>query len=389
MSLFDRTNQSALGAWWWTVDKTMLSLFLILMICGIALVTTASPPVAAHLGLGDYHFLFRHLVFLVPTVGFMIGLSMLEAQNIRRLATLLYIASVCMMIAVLLTGMEIKGAQRWLHIFGFSIQPSEFIKPAFIVMAAWLMGLQKTKSQFPGNAVTAGLYLVTITLLLLQPDLGMTLVVTSVWAVQIFLAGFPFRLLIGFILLALVGLALAYSNFDHVQSRIDRFLNPEAGDNYQVERSIEAFQSGGIFGTGPGQGEVKLRLPDSHADFIFSVAAEEMGLLFVIILVGIFLAILLRGFNRLMQSPDIFTVLAVGGLLSMFGVQALIHMGSSLNLLPTKGMTLPFLSYGGSSLMATGMAMGAVLALTRRGARSSIARGGLMGRKRYSEADEP
>ena len=382
MKIFDRTNQTVFGAWWWTVDKTMLSLFLVLMMCGVALVTTASPSVANRIGLGDYHFLLRHMVFLIPSIGFLIGLSLLSAKYVIRFATLLYIGAAIMMIAVLFFGMEIKGAQRWLHIFGFSIQPSEFIKPGFIVMAAWLMGMQKTQADFPGNALTAGLYLFTVSLLLLQPDLGMTVVVTSVWAIQIFLAGFPFRWLIGFVLLGIVGLVVAYSSFSHVQSRIDRFLHPETGDNYQVERSMEAFQNGGIFGTGPGQGEVKLRLPDSHADFIFSVAAEEMGLVFIFILVGILLYILLRGFNRLMDSPDMFKILAVGGLLSMFGLQALIHMGSSLSLLPTKGMTLPFMSYGGSSLMATAIAMGAVLALTRNEARSSIARGGLMGRRK-------
>lgn len=359
----------------------MLSLFLILMMCGVALVTTASPAVANRIGLGDYHFLIRHIIFLVPSLVMMLGLSFLSSQYVIRFATLLYLASAAMMLAVLFVGMEIKGAQRWLHIFGFSVQPSEFIKPAFIIVAAWLMGLEKTQKNFPGNALTAGLYFMTIALLLLQPDLGMTVVVTSVWAVQIFLAGFPFRWLIGFALLGIVGLVVAYSSFSHVQSRIDRFLHPESGDNFQVERSIEAFKNGGVFGTGPGQGEVKLKIPDSHADFIFSVAAEEMGIVFIFILVGILLYILLRGFNQLMRSPDMFKVLAVGGLLSMFGLQALIHMGSSLSLLPTKGMTLPFISYGGSSLMATAIAMGAVLALTRTEVRSSIARGGLMGRR--------
>ena len=382
MKIFDRTNQTVFGAWWWTVDRTMLSLFLILMMCGVALVTTASPSVANRIGLGDYHFLLRHLVFLVPSIGFLIGISLLSAKYVVRFATLLYIGAAVMMIAVLLVGMEIKGAQRWLHVFGFSIQPSEFIKPAFVLMSAWLMGMQKTQVNFPGNALTAGLYLLTVSLLLLQPDLGMTVVVTAVWAIQIFLAGFPFRWLIGFVMLGIVGLVVAYSTFSHVQSRIDRFLHPETGDNYQVERSMEAFQNGGVFGTGPGQGEVKLRLPDSHADFIFSVAAEEMGLVFIFILVGLLLYILLRGFNRLMDSLDMFKILAVGGLLSMFGLQALIHMGSSLSLLPTKGMTLPFMSYGGSSLMATAIAMGAVLALTRNEVRSSIARGGLMGRRK-------
>jgi len=376
MKLFSRTDKSFLGQWWWTVDRPMLGALLVLVVFGIVMVTTASPPVAEHLGLGQYHFLKRHLMLLVPALGMLVAVSMLERRQIWRLATLLFAGSIVALVVVLITGMEIKGAQRWIHLFGFSLQPSEFIKPAFTIVAAWLMAQQKEKESFPGNRVSAGLYCLMITLLLLQPDLGMTFVVTGIWAAQIFLAGFPFRLLIAFVLVVAVGLVMAYFTFDHVQSRIDRFLDPTSGDNYQVSKSLEAFENGGLFGTGPGQGTVKLDLPDAHADFIFAVAGEEMGLLAVLILMAVFSFILLRGFNRLMACDDMFTVLAVGGLLTMFGLQAMVHMGSSLHLLPAKGMTLPFISYGGSSLLSMGLSMGAVLALTRRQARGGIARGG-------------
>lgn len=377
MSLFARTDKSAMGQWWWTVDRGMLAAFLVLAVFGVVLVATASPPVAERIGLDYYHFLKRHVIILVPALSMLIGLSFFNHRQIRRLATLAFTGSVVAMIIVLATGMEIKGAQRWIHVLGFSLQPSEFIKPAFAILAAWLMALQKEKNGFPGNGITAGLYILTITLLLLQPDLGMTVIVTAIWAAQIFLAGFPFRLLAGFMGLGIGGIVTAYFTFDHVQSRIDRYLNPESGDTFQVDKSIEAFQNGGVFGTGPGQGTVKMGLPDAHADFIFSVAAEEMGLIFVLILLGVYGFILLRGYNRLMDSNDMFVVLAVGGLLTMFGLQALVHMGSSLHLLPTKGMTLPLISYGGSSLLSIGFSMGMVLALTRRKNRTGVSKAGL------------
>ncbi len=377
MSLFARTDKSALGQWWWTVDRAMLAAFLVLAVFGVVLVATASPPVAERIGLDYYHFLKRHVIILVPALTMLIGLSFFNHQQVRRLATLAFTCSVVTMIVVLVSGVEIKGAQRWMHVFGFSLQPSEFIKPAFAILAAWLMALQKEKDGFPGNTITAGLYLLTITLLLLQPDLGMTVIVTAIWAAQIFLAGFPFRLLAGLMGLSVSGIVAAYFTFDHVQSRIDRYLHPASGDTFQVDKSIEAFQNGGVFGTGPGQGTVKMGLPDAHADFIFSVAAEEMGLIFVLILLGIYGFILLRGYNRLMDTGDMFVVLAVGGLLTMFGLQALVHMGSSLHLLPTKGMTLPLISYGGSSLLSIGFSMGVVLALTRRKNRTGVSKAGL------------
>lgn len=375
--MFSRTDKSFLGQWWWTVDRALLAAFLTLIVFGVVLVATASPPVAEHLDLDSYYFLRRHLAMLVPALSLLIGISMLEPRQIWRMASVIFALSILAMVAVLFTGMEIKGAQRWIHIFGFSLQPSELAKPSFAICAAWFMARQKQKEGFPGNRIAAGLYFLTIALLLLQPDLGMTCVVTFIWAAQIFLAGFPFRLLIGIVGAGGLGLVAAYYSFDHVHSRINRFLDPDSGDNFQVERSLEAFQHGGVLGAGPGQGTVKLGLPDAHADFIFSVAGEEMGLVFVLLLIAVFIFILLRGYNRLMEADDMFTVLATGGLLSMFGLQALIHMGSAMNILPAKGMTLPFISYGGSSLLSLGFSMGAVLALTRRKGRASISRGGV------------
>lgn len=386
MSLFSRTDRSFLGRWWWTIDRGMLGAFLLLAVCGVMLVATASPPVAQHLKLNSYYFLIRHLVVLVPALAILIGMSMVSSRNVWRVASVVFVSSVILMMIVPFLGMEIKGAQRWLHIFGFSVQPSEFAKPAFAICAAWFMAKQKKRENFPGYAIAAGLYFVTIILLLIQPDFGMTFVVTAILIMQIFLAGFPFRLMAILGGAASVGAVAIYFTFEHVRARADKFFNPEMGDNYQVKKSLEAFQNGGLFGAGPGQGTVKLGLPDAHADFIFSVAGEEMGLFFVLILIAVFAFILLRGFSRLMENEDMFAVLAAGGLLTMFGLQAAVHMGSALNILPTKGMTLPFISYGGSSLLSICFSMGAVLALTGRQVRSGISKGGIALRPRAHQA---
>ncbi len=378
---FSRMDQSFLGAWWWTVDRVMLGCVLLLILFGIALIASASPSVANKIGVSDYHFLKKHILFLIPSVLLMIGVSMIKARTVWRLASIILVISVMMMIGVLFFGAEIKGARRWISILGFSLQPSEFIKPAFAVVAAWLIALQKKstleshiKPTFHGYHVAIALYIVMIILLLLQPDLGMTVVLTCVFAVQVFIAGLRFRYLAILLAVGGAGLSVAYMSFYHVRSRVDRFFNPDSGDTYQVDKSLDAIRSGGFSGVGPGQGTEKIRLPDAHADFIFSVLAEEMGFIFASILMGIFLVILLRGFRRLQETQDMFSVLSAGGLLAMFGFQSLIHMGSSVNLLPAKGMTLPFISYGGSSLLAMGLAFGIILALTRQKTRGSIAR---------------
>ena len=385
---FSRMDRSFLGAWWWTVDRALLGCMLLLMVFGVALVATASPAVSQTIGVDDFHFLKKHIIFLIPAIGVVFGLSMLTPRYTWRAASLLLILTCAMMVAVLFIGDEVKGARRWLSVLGFSIQPSEFLKPSFIVVAAWLIALQKKSMQrvhahhgdntqtgvFPGYVIAISGYFIFLTLLLLQPDLGMSVVLTCVFAVQIFLAGLRFRYLAVLFALGAAGIGVAYLSFHHVRSRIDRFLFPDSGDNYQVEQSLQAIKKGGFIGVGPGQGSEKMSIPDAHADFIFSVLVEEMGLLFSFILIGLFLFVVLRGFKRLRETQDLFPVLAAGGLLSMFGLQSIIHMGSSVNLLPAKGMTLPFISYGGSSLLSMAIAMGMVLALTRQKSRSSIAR---------------
>lgn len=377
-SLFARTNRSLLAQWWWTVDRGMLAALFALIAFGVALVITASPSVAIRIKLEPTHFMIRHIMVIIPTMLIMLAVSMLNHRNIRRLGTIICAAGIGLMMIIPFVGMDIKGAQRWIHVPGFSLQPSEFIKPAFAIVAAWLIAYQKRVTTFPGYILCAGLYVVVVGLLMIQPDFGMTMVVTCMFAAQIFMAGLPFRYLTILIALVAIGATGVYFTFDHVRSRFDRFLDPSSGDTFQIDKSLDAFANGGLFGKGPAQGTISHTIPDAHADFIFSVAGEELGMIFSLVIVGLYFYILMRGFNRLMESNDMFVVLAVGGILSMFGLQAFVHMGSSLHLLPTKGMTLPFISYGGSSTLSMGFAMGVVLGLTRRDVRTSIARGGIV-----------
>jgi len=377
MSFFNRTDKSLLGKWWWTVDRVTLGIVLVLCVFGVVLVAAAGPPVAERNDDPANYFLIRHVIYLVPALICMIGLSMANAQQVWRAGVICLGIALISMLLVLLVGVEVKGAQRWLQMGPLSLQPSELAKPAFVVVAAWFIARQKEKPEFKGIYFAVGLYFAVISLLLLQPDMGMTFVVTAGFFAVTFLAGLPFRYIVLLGVFAIGASFAAYSTFDHVQSRVDRFISPESGDTYQIDRSLRAFQHGGLFGTGAGQGTVKLTIPDAHADFIFAVAGEELGMIVTILLVGLYGYVIVRGYNRIMDTDNIFIILASGGILTLFGLQALINMGSAIHLLPTKGMTLPFISYGGSSLLSSGIAMGMLLALTRRQGRSGIARGGL------------
>lgn len=365
-SLLARTEKSVVGRWWWSVDRWTLGALFVLVVFGIVLVTAASPAVAERIGLQPFYFVYRHLAYLVPALGMMFVVSLLGRKQLRDVGIGVLGLSLLLMIAAILFGMEIKGATRWVHILGFSLQPSEFAKPAFAIVAAWLMSRHRQDGKFPGHQMATGLFLCVVALLLVQPDLGMTLVLASIWGVQVFLAGLPMILVVALVMLGLTGIFGAYMFFPHVASRIDRFLDPSSGDNYQVQKSLDAFSSGGLFGTGPAHGMVKLNLPDAHADFIFAVCGEEFGLIAALFLVSIFCLILVRSIVRIVNSDDMFIVLGTGGLLTQFALQSLIHMGSSVQLLPAKGMTLPFISYGGSSLLSLGLAMGMLLALTKK-----------------------
>ena len=291
--------------------------------------------------------------------------SLLAPRGIRRLAVAMFVVAVLGVVGTLIFGHEIKGATRWLQLGGFSLQPSEFIKPAFAVIAAWMFAKRATDDQFPGTWIATGLFVMVAALLLLQPDVGMTTVVGGIWSVQLFLAGLPLALVLMVAVLFIGAGVGAYFTFGHVQKRIDRFLDPSSGETYQTDRAMDAFTNGGLFGRGPGEGRVKEVLPDAHADFIFAVAGEEFGILLCLAIVALFAFVVLRGMSRVFRDNDLFILLAVAGLLVQFGLQAIINMASTVNLMPPKGMTLPFISYGGSSTLALAITMGMVLSLTR------------------------
>jgi cell division protein FtsW len=288
-------------------------------------------------------------------------------RTVRHLAAAGLVLAILALAATFVIGVDIKGARRWISLGGVSLQPSEFVKPCFAIVCAWMFAEQKNPhSKLHGNLIAIGLYGIVAALLLLQPDLGQAVVVSAIWFVEFYLAGLPILLVVLVALAGMGGIAGAYVVFPHVHSRIDRFLDPASGDSYQVTRSLEAFTNGGLWGRGPGEGTVKDYLPDAHADFVFAVAGEEFGLIVCIVIVALFAFVVLRGFSRLLNERNLYVVLAGTGLLVQFGLQAVINMSSALHLMPTKGMTLPFLSYGGSSLLALGLGMGMVLALTRR-----------------------
>jgi cell division protein FtsW len=301
----------------------------------------------------------------VPAAATIFGLSLLQPRTIRWLAFGLMLVFLALLIATPFIGVEIKGAVRWIRLPGLSLQPSEFIKPLFAVTAAWLFTRQCERKGFPALSVNIALYLLIVVCLIAQPDIGMTFLVSCIWLGQFFLAGLPLAF-VGICLgTSLLGLFTAYHTLPHFTSRMDRFLS-HSGDTYQVDRAMDAFMNGGLFGTGPGEGTVKMSIPDAHADFVFAVAGEELGLIWCLVIVALFAFIILRGFMRLKHEDNLFIVLAASGLLIEFGLQAIINMGSTLHLIPVKGMTLPFISYGGSSLWALALGMGMLLALTRK-----------------------
>lgn len=370
MSIASRADRSVLGQWWRSVDRWMLGAVIALAATGLILVSAASPSVAERLGLKPFYFVYRHIAFLGPSAALLVAMSLAGRKTLWRVSSLVLLASQALMVVSIFFSPEIKGATRWVHFLGLSIQPSEFAKPAFAVAAAWLIARHCRERDFPGYPIAIGLYGMTLLLLMLQPDFGMSFVLSCILGAQIFLSGLSMIWIFALGGLGVFGIVGAYLALPHVASRIDRFLDPGSGDNYQVQKSLQAFSNGGLFGTGPAHGQVKLTLPDAHADFIFAVAGEEMGLIAGLLIVGLFSFVVLRALIRARASGDLFVVLAVGGLATQFAVQSLIHMGSSVQLLPAKGMTLPFLSYGGSSMIALGFGMGMLLALTRRRAQA-------------------
>ena len=350
--------------WWRTIDQQAVIAYGILIAFSFMLVTTTSSAVAGKIGLVDNYFSSRQILHLLVGAIFMVAFSSLDKKWIKRIAIIGFLFSVMMLILVKFYGYEVKGATRWIRIAGFSYQPSEFLKPFFAVVTGWILSL-KYQEGFPSFQVCILLYALVALLILIQPDVGMLILITAVFSTQLFVAGFPIIWIMVALLGGFFGIVSAYFLLPHVASRINSFLDPVSNENYQISKSILAFEEGGLYGRGPGEGSVKQHLPDSHTDFIFAVAGEEFGAIICIMIIGVFAFIVLRSLARINNEQDKFIQLAGVGIIAQFGLQAVINMGVTLNLLPTKGMTLPFISYGGSSTLAIGIAVGMLLGLTK------------------------
>ncbi len=365
MTTFTRLDRSVVGRWWWTVDRWMLVLILALIVLGLWLALTASPAVAERLGLDSMHFVKKQGLFLGVSLVVVLIVSMMGTNLVRRLAIIGFPISLALVALTLVVGPEIKGATRWLPFGMFTLQPSEFLKPFFIVTTAWILAADVNGEKIPAKHISAVLYVLVVSLLILQPDFGQTVLISIVWISQMALAGLPMMWLVVAGALGLLGVGVAYALIPHVASRIDRFLDPSSGDTYQADKAMEAFGAGGLFGKGPGEGSVKLSLPDAHTDYIFAVIGEETGAIAGVMLLCIFAGIVVRGLAHLLHEENPFRMLAAAGLIMQFGIQTLINVGVNLALLPSKGMTLPFVSSGGSSMVALAIGMGMTLAFTR------------------------
>lgn len=363
--MISRAQRTPLSEWWWTVDRMLVGAILTLMLIGIVLLLAASPPVAIRLGIDPFHFVHKQVIFLIPAVAVMLSTSLLSPRQVRRLALAIFLVSLVLVAATLAIGPEIKGARRWLTLFGISIQPSEFMKPAFVVLAAWAFSESGRRPEMPATMLAFAMLLVTIPLLIMQPDFGQTVLLAATWGALFFLAGLRWIWTVGFSGVAFAGVFAASKLIPHVKSRIDRFFD-RSGDTFQIDTSVESFMRGGWFGKGPGEGTVKRILPDGHTDFIYAVAGEEFGLILCLIILALFSFIVVRALRHAMREQDPFTRLAISGIAILFGLQSSIAMAVSLYLMPSKGMTLPFVSYGGSSLISLALGMGMLIALTRR-----------------------
>jgi cell division protein FtsW len=349
--------------WWRSVDRPLVFSVLILTATSLLLVTTASSSVANRIGVAEDFFSKRHIIYVLISLICVMFFSNLSLNSIKKIGILFFVVNFIFLILVKFMGYEIKGAKRWVNILGFSLQPSEFIKPFFGIIVAYIFSYFQNKNI--SFIYTIIIYSAVTGLLILQPDLGMVVTLTGIWGVQLFIAGMPLIWILCAFLFIIFGLYFAYLFLPHVTSRIDSFLDPTSHENYQVSQSLKAFESGGYFGKGPGEGTIKHNIPDSHADFIFSIAGEEFGSVICAFITLTFAFIVVRGILILSRKNDEFTILACTAILAQLALQSIINMGVSLNMLPTKGMTLPFISYGGSSSIAVGISIGILLSLSK------------------------
>ncbi len=362
----EKRGRNSWRRWWWTLDMQMVALISCVMAVGALLITTASPFVAERLKLGQFYFVHRQLVFLIISAFIMLIIANLPYSRLKQFISLVFIITILLMVFVLFLGEEVKGAKRWLSIFGVSIQPSEIMKPIFIFFVGTVLSEKFSRTNFPGFTIAIVLYGAIVGLLLLQPDFGMIITYTAVLVAQLFLAGLSIWYLIVALILGVGGAVAAYHFLPHVQRRVDIFLNPEQSENFQVEKSLESYMSGGLFGRGPGEGVVKSHLPDSHTDFIFAVAGEEFGAFFSSLIIILFAILIFRVLFLLFRETNLSKIYISAGIIILFTMQVIFNIGVTLNLFPTKGMTLPFISYGGSSLICYAICFGILLNFSKQ-----------------------
>jgi cell division protein FtsW len=370
--MVSRAERSALADWWWTVDRWLLAALATLIVLGLVLTMAGSPPVAERLGLPTFHFVNNQVMFLAPAIVVLLATSFLSPRHVRRAALLVFVISLALIFAALMFGHEVKGAKRWI----FGIQPSEFLKPAFVILVAWAFSEGGKRRDVPATFLALLLLPAAVVPLIMQPDFGQTMLLSLVWAALFFMAGLHWFWVGSIGGIGITGVLLAYKLVPHVRGRILKFIDPGTGggviDTFQVDTALDCFMAGGWFGKGPGEGTVKRILPDAHTDFIFAVTAEEFGIVACILLVSIFAFIVLRGLSSAARDEDPFCRFATAGLVLLFGIQSAINMAVNLHLMPAKGMTLPFISYGGSSLISLALSMGFLVAVMRRRPRSEI-----------------
>ena len=360
-----RSRKSHISDWWWTIDKVQLGSIVLLIIFGIVLNLAASPPIAEKLSLNQYYFVKRQFLFFILGILVMFFFSFLNLKNLRRLCLIIFITSLITIFFLNIFGTPIKGATRWLDLGIISVQPSEFAKPTFIVLISWFLSESIVKT-VPSKIISLMLYSLFAFGLILQPDIGQTILITLAASIIYFISGMP--LIVGFtiFILSLIGIGLSYLYVDHFYQRLNIFFNPSLGDTYQIDTAYNAILQGGWFGVGPGEGVIKNILPDAHTDFIFAVAAEEFGLISCFIIISLFAFIVYRGLSRSLKQEDLFAKIATIGLTSLICIQVGINIAVNLGIVPTKGMTLPFISYGGSSALSIAMTFGLILAFTRQ-----------------------
>ena len=367
---YGRSDRSTVGRWFWEIDRVLLFMLALLIGFGLIAVAAASPAAAQRYSGGsvrfdELHYFYRQIAWIAISMPVMIAISMQPRDRLRRLS--LIGALVCLVALALVPwlGAEVNGAKRWLNLGVGQFQPSEFLKPFFVVSMAWLLSLREMDKSLPIFTLSAGIVGLVAFLLMRQPDFGSTIIFGAVWIAMLAIAGLNMRILIGLGMAGLVGVVAAYFFYDVATARIDAFLFGE-GDNFQTENAMRTLTAGGLFGMGPGAGTRKFGLPEPHTDYIFSVIGEEFGLIACLIVALLYLGIVARVLIKLLDEQSSFAILAAAGLVVQFGLQALINMAVNVQIAPSKGMTLPFISYGGSSMLALSIAMGLLLAFTRR-----------------------